>query len=349
MRTRGLPSSAQRGLTIVEFMIAIALGFIIIAAMLTIFANSSRARQEMQKATQQKESGRFASQLIADNVAMAGFLGEFDPTAMTLPAALPDPCATDQTDLIDALPLHVQGVDDATSASAPSCISDLKSGTDILVIRRAGECAVNGIAGANGAPGCESYNAARYYFQASLCNDASELALLPNANAGYASSHFALAKEASSLTRRRMECVAGQWAPVRRYHTHIYFVANNNEPGDGIPTLKRWELGVGIVSLVDGIENLQVEYGVDTNGDGAPDAWTPAPADIIAWRNVMAARVHVLARNTQPTGGYIDDRSYTLGRDADGDPKNIGPFNDAYKRHVYVTTTRMTNPSWRRQ
>ena len=62
---------------------------------------------------------------------------------------------------------------------------------------------------------------------------------------------------------------------------HIYFIANNNDPGDGVPTLKRAELGTNgtfsIVPLVEGIENLQFEYGLDTNGDGMPDAVSADP------------------------------------------------------------------------
>lgn len=333
----------QRGLTIVEFMIAIALGFIIIAAMLTIFANSSRSRQEMQKSTQQKESGRFAVQLLADNLAMAGYLGEFNPTPMATPTVLPDPCTTDLAALVDALPLHVQGVNDAVAASAVGgCIADLKANTDVLVVRRAGDCVVNGFTGLTGTPGCETYDANRFYFQSSLCNDATELAYPANSNAEYAAHHFALAQASSDLTRRRTDCGATP-ADVRRYHTHIYFVANNNEPGDGVPTLKRWELGLGIVPLVDGIEDMQIEYGIDNDNDGMPDAWASAPASVDDWRNAMTVRVHLLARNTQTSPGHSDDRTYILS------DKTVGPFGDAYKRHVYVTTARLTNPTWRRQ
>ena len=65
-------------------------------------------------------------------------------------------------------------------------------------------------------------------------------------------------------------------ANVYQYRTHIYFVANNDKAGDGIPTLKRAELGVAafsIVPLVEGVENLQIEYGLDTS---VPTAGTPA-------------------------------------------------------------------------
>jgi len=130
---------------------------------------------------------------------------------------------------------------------------------------------------------------------------------------------------------------------------HIYFIANNNHSGDGIPTLKRWELGTGFTPLVDGIENMQVVYGIDNDGNGAPDAWTPAPAAVDDWRNVTAAHINLLARNTEPSGGFTDNRSYVLGRDAAGDDVVVGPFNDAYKRHVFATAVELKNPAWRRR
>jgi type IV pilus assembly protein PilW len=101
-------------------------------------------------------------------------------------------------------------------------------------------------------------------------------------------------------------------ASLRAYVMHIYFVANNNEPGDGIPTLKRAELdasgGFSVVPLVEGIENLQFEYGLDTNGDSKPDDVSADPgtyagcaADpcyIKNWLDVMTVKIHLISRAT---------------------------------------------------
>lgn len=340
------PSRRQSGLSLIELMVAITLGLIVMAALLAIFAASSRTRQEMQKTTQQRESGRYASQLLSDNLSLAGYLAEFNPNLLTSPAAVPDPCATSIPDLLDALPLHVQGGDDASSI--PSCLSDVKTGTDILVVRRASSCVAGGA-------GCDPFVEGRPHFQASLCmpTDGSntELARIASSNAEYAAFHFSLSNVAADFVRRSTNCTAP--AAIRRYLVRIFFIANNNEPGDGIPTLKSAELGADgftIVPLVDGIENMQIEYGVDSVGsDGIPDIYTSDPGSVAGWRNVMTARVHLLSRNTQMTLGHADTRIYTLGRDSGGDDKIVGPFSDEYKRHVYSTTTQFVNPSWRRQ
>ncbi len=333
--------SRQAGLSLVELMVAVTISLLVLTALSAIFISSSRSRNEMQKSTQQQESGRYAAELLADNLKMAGYLAEFDATPLTTPATLPDPCVTSIANLLTAMPLHVQGVNDATGI--PSCLSDVKDGTDIVVVRRASTC-VAGVAG------CPAFVDGEPYFQASLCTptdgSGAELAHAISTDADYAAYHFALSTSAGDFTRRKTSCVATDFSAIQRYFVHIYFIANNNESGDGIPTLKRAELGAGafnIVPLVDGIEDMQIQYGIDTDGDGVPNSYTSAPADTTAWRNAMSASVHLLARNTTSTQGYTDSRVYTLG------DKEVSAPNDGYKRHVYSTTAQFVNPSWRRQ
>ena len=159
---------------------------------------------------------------------------------------------------------------------------------------------------------------------------------------------------------------SGTLAAVRRYQTHIYYVANNNRAGDGIPTLKRLELGSSgeaptwstVVPLAEGIENLQVEYGLDLARDGVADVSAANPSTVNGcadaacavnnWRAAVAVRIHVLARNTQASPGYVDRKSYTLGRDAGGSAHSIAAANDAYKRHVFQTQVALPNPAGRR-
>jgi len=94
--------------------------------------------------------------------------------------------------------------------------------------------------------------------------------------------------------------------------------------------------------LVEGIENIQFDFGVDNTGDGAPESYLASPlaAD---WQNVMAVRVNLLARNNETTPGYVDNKSYQLGSVA------IPAAADNYKRHVYSELVRATNPSGRRE
>lgn len=332
----------QQGLTLIELMISIALGLIVLLALTTVFANSSRSRMEMDKSNRQTENGRYAAQLLENNLRLAGYLSDFDPSVLTSPAAIPDICATSVSDLIDALPLHVQGIE-GTSAT-PSCLSDRKTGTDIIAVRRTSTCVA-------GSSGCGLFETGVPHFQASLCSSETQLSYSVVTNADYATHYFSLGTTAGDFTgKHKNNCTSV--ADIYRYHVDIFYVANNNESGDGIPTLKRAEIGTSgfsIVPLVEGVQDLQIEYGLDTNNDGVPDSYKPNPSSVAEWRNVMEARVHLLVRNTEPSVGYADNRTYTLGVDNSGNAKTDGPFGDSFKRHVFETTVRFANPSWRRQ
>jgi type IV pilus assembly protein PilW len=128
---------------------------------------------------------------------------------------------------------------------------------------------------------------------------------------------------------------------------------------DSIPTLKRLEMGnvssgtFTIVPLVEGIEQLKIDYGIDTtSGDGLPDvygdpsAYPDASCDdackVANWQNTLTARVYVLARNLDPTPRYTDSKTYQLGS------VTFGAYNDNYRRHVYSTLVRMMNPAGKR-
>ena len=340
------------GFTLVEIMVALTLGMIVVAALTGVFNNTSQSRKETERTSRQIENGHYALRLLADDLRHAGYFAEFKPDVLATPVIKPDPCATTLAELKQALPLHVQGYDNAAGAALPTCISDVRAGTDIVVVRRTSTCI-------RGTVDCDGTVAGTPYFQASLCGSATELASTNTDD------WYALDTIDASLTRTKRDCATV--ADVHRYVTRIYFVANNDLAGDGIPTLKRAELGVNgtttafkVVPLVEGVENLQIEYGIDTDNDGAPNIFTADPdsyacagsACVANWRNVMAARINLLVRSTESSVSYTDSKSYTLGRKADGTdnvfPVNGNGFGDGYKRHVYQAEVRLNNPAGRR-
>lgn len=336
-----------RGYTLVEVMVSITIGLIVLGSLVTLFAGNSRERAEVERANEQTENGRYALQLLGDDLRDAGYLASFNPGTVTgpnpqlaaVPAALPNACATDLPTLNSAIEIAVQGYDNG--ANAPACLTDVRGGTDILVVRRASTCAV-------GTAGCDPQVAGDVYLQASGC-----------ANEFTAGTYYALDTNVASLNLHQKDCVTV--APLYQFRTHIYFIANNDKAGDGVPTLKRAELGTGaftIVPLVEGIENLQLEYGLDTAvpTTGAPAVYTANPstyngcagvACVNNWQNAVAVQINVLARNQTVTQGYTDTKTYTLGLTAAGAANVVGPFNDGFKRHTYSSVARLYNPAGR--
>ena len=329
----------QYGLSLLEMMIAMTISLFLLVGLAGIFANSSRTQNELTRTARQIEDGRFAISLLADDLSLAGYYGYFySPSA---PSALVDPCETaDMTVLRNGVSLPIQGYNAPTSTPL-SCLAaaNFTPGTDVLVVRRADSKTT--------AVGSLAANEVYLQANADTTNGAN-----PVIATGTASNFPLLLKDGATL------------APIRKFHVHTYFISPcsvgdgsggactaSSDGGKPIPTLKRMELVVDAggsrvldtVPLVEGVENMQVDYGIDADGDGTQESWVTAPSTVADWANVMSVRVTLLVRNVEATPGYTDPKTYTLG--AAG---TITP-GGSYKRHVYQTAVRLVNPSGRRE
>jgi type IV pilus assembly protein PilW len=374
---RAHAAAAQRGLTLIELMVSIAITLIIVAALITLYLNVSRSNREMVKVNRQIENGRLAVHVLDNEVAHAGFwenyMPQFDDLTLTtvpadVPAVVPDPClpytAANWTDDYkrSLLNIPVQSYEDVPAGCA-AIVTHKKADTDVLVVRHAGTCFA-------GTLNCESdLPAGKLYFQSSLC-------------ATQTPSTFEL-NTAVFTGILRKDCTAP--ALKRRFISDIYYVRDYAEAeDDGIPTLVRSRLdtagGTPVypepVALIEGIEGFRVELGLDTlgktglavnytqainwvdatnkttptnRGDGSPDGAfvrcttaTPCTADQLI--NTVAVKFYLLARSIEPSPGHTDNKTYTLGSAA-----TLPAYNDQYKRHVFSTTVRLTNVAGRRE
>jgi type IV pilus assembly protein PilW len=342
----------QHGLTLVEFLVSITIGLLLIAAVATLIADQSASRAEVDRAGRLIENGRYGVRAITDDLQLAGYWGELSgvPTSAVL-TALPDPCLRDLATLQAASQLHIQGYNAPASGAVPSCILNQRPGTDILVVRHAEPDSSSLETG--GVPDLAKLTNGQLYIQTGL-NAASSafVATLNFGNTADNAANFPLVKK-DKVTL----------ATIRKVVTRIYYIANCSvEVGGGcagadggkpIPTLKMRELAAagGIadwsdpVTIAEGIENLQVDYGVDTSGDGAPegDDVDGGAIGFAAWADVMSVKVYLLARSLEKTPGFEDTKTYSMGTAAP-----VTPTETAYKRHVFVQSIRLVNPSARR-
>lgn len=328
----------QVGLSLVELMISITIGLLILAAMATLFSTQNKTRSELDKSTRMIDNGRYALEILTDNLRMAGFYGNYMPSGAS--TSTPDPCdvtiLSNSATNLEVLRHHVQGYDAALATSqitslptacgftyAAGNATSLKAGSDILVLRRASTSTV----------AAASAVAATTYLQVSNCaTDTVSYQVAPGT--------------ANFTTFRNKDCATS--ASLRPFMVHAYFVSPDNHTGDGIPTLKRSELdpasGAFVTTpLVEGIEYMQIDYGLDANADGVADSYIAAPA-AADWPNIVSVKLNIVARNTESTPSFTDTKTYALGRAG-----TFGPFNDHYKRHAYTEVVRLVNPSSRRE
>ena len=332
----------QSGLSLVELMVAMAIGLLLLLGISTLVVQQNTTRNEMEKSSRQIENGRYAMQLLHNDIQLAGFYGEYSPVsgvAMTTP----NPCLTtgnlgwNNNAAALSVPVPIFGFSGA-GGDPTGCLPNYQPNTAVLVIRRV-STVFNPVASA--------VAGTTTFLQVSQCN--AELILTP----------FVLGTGGFTLSQGNCMGPAPALANLWPYIVRIYSVSSCSECGsDTIPTLKMLEFVGGrqlLVPLVEGIENMQFEYGIDNVAglpaagcvagpwDGVPDIYTSTP-NAGQWQDVMTVRVHLLARNNDITADHTDAKSYNLGPAAPAFAPG-GPF----KRHVYSQLVRAVNHSGRRE
>ena len=140
---------------------------------------------------------------------------------------------------------------------------------------------------------------------------------------------------------------AGSQVDAWHYQPQLIYIRNYSlAAGDGIPALCRKTLTTSAATLaldsseclVEGIENLQIEFGLDNSVpiDFVPDYYEKAPTAAELERAVTA-RIYLLARSLAPMPGYSNDKSYNLGA------ITIAALDDGYYRRVLQTTVMLRN------
>jgi len=314
----------QSGFTMVELMVALVLSMTLSVAVVSVFVNNSHSFTQDDNIARMQDDARHALREIAFDLSMAGHYAELHmPDVVTPDGALgigidcgpageinwmyrTVAAGTDDT-------LSITAVDNASNAdavAAHSCIAagELQEGTDIVSIKRV-----------VGSPSTVLRNGGIY--------------LRTNGTVGLLFRAPAPAAPAIDVGLPRSD-----W----EFRPSIYFIRQfANNPGDGVPTLCRKILngaGPSMVTecLATGIENLQIEYGIDTNEDGAPDTFIPSPT-LVEMQNVVTARVFVLARTTDIDTRYDNDKTYSISNSPDFLP------DDSFHRRVFSTSVTIQN------
>lgn len=332
-------------MTLVELAVAMVVALLVLGTVATLFGGTSRNRGSLERAARLAENAHYAMELLRKDIAQAGYYDTLTTSAGGFTWQLRDPCVTAIADLgwsnppgspppvnakIEHAPVPIFGI--RAADPSPGCLPDRRPNTAVLVVRFVGPEAtpLNQIAGTGA------------FLQLSKCDTETPNKL----NLGVVSSSPA------DFTLHNIGCVAV--ADAKRYVVRAYYVANCDRCGvDTIPTLKRAELvddEIVVTPLVEGIENFQLEYGIDANGDGTPERFLEMPDAALGagfgdWQNVMAVRVYLLARSTDAEPGYVDSTKQF----------NLGPAGytaaaqDGFKRVLLTSLVRPMTPAGQRE
>ena len=314
----------QAGFSVVELMIAMLLSMALASAIISVFVNNNYSFKQDEAVGRMQDDARHALREIAFDLSMAGHYADLHvPSTVSYDGNLT--IGTDcgpsgetnwmyrATETGTGNSFSVMAIDNATNSAvtlAHSCFisGELLDGTDVVSIKR--------VAGAEA--GTLSANSAY---------------LRTNGTVGVMFSGTAPGAPPVVVAPPRAD-----W----EFRPSIYYIRQfANTPGDGIPTLCRKALRAAGPSmttecLATGIENLQIEYGIDTTENGRPNVYITNPT-LAQMQDVVAARIFLIGRTTDVDPRYTNTKTYSI--------SNAPAFtpNDSFHRRVFSTSVSIQN------
>lgn len=297
----------QRGLTLVELMVALVLSLVLMIGVVTVFQSNKSTFRTQEVLAEVQENGRVALALMTQDIRNAGYRGcdfasrEGATLEVTLNNATTYPWS--------AFDFAVDGFDAGSGGSwtpsLPSAISGASpsplSGTDVLTVRaaRSGDARVTENTLTSAEIKAEA-GANIEKFDILLISDCKTAAVFQATNVQNSAT--------SALTTITHQTGSGSPGNAtidisKKYiggevivlTTHTYYIAN---APDGQPALYRIENGGTPQEIVRGVEDLQVTYGVDTDEDRLANKYEPA-SSAIDWGAVVSVRLAVLVRSSR--------------------------------------------------
>ncbi len=351
IRRKSLPthSCKSRGFTLIELMVALLLGLLLSGAIISVFLEGKNNFVQDDEVARVQENGRYALRLLSREIGMAGFFGgEPDAVDVNGGAVTDNDCGpagenwllvgstvedpSDPTTHI-ASPLEVLDSSDASTDDYYQCLTDglVVNDTDILVVKRVSDSAVI-VDGEWQAP-VSALDADRHYLWTS--------------NRGQGTT---VLKQGSDYDSGDLASIVStaSGSDVWEYKGALFYVGTDEE----VPSLCKKELqdnGAGISSqrcLVQGIEDIQYELGVDIDGDNVPDQFISDDSypPVVGGEDtdaIVAVRIHVLIRSLNQINSLeAASKSFRL-----GGGKTVTTPVDQYFRMAMSTTVSIRNPT----
>ena len=325
--TSARPVRSDRGMTLVELMVALAIGSFLMIGALTVFMQSRATFRVNESIARIQENARYVFDVIEPDIRMAHFWGLRTRSFAIDGRAAPDEAASPLSPSGDCGVNWSVNLDQAVESSnnsygfACGAFGTAEARADTLVVRRANLTAV----------------------------------VVPTANTLY----LQTTRGDNSMLFEGPTIPASFPAGTSETHELMvngYYVSRNSSldtPGNPVPSLRRKFLrngGAGGPTIADeeilpGVEDMQIQFGVDTdpldgNDRGVVDRYVnpddpildEADAAYNADAVILTVRIWLRLRSDQLEPGLPANAGFVY---AD---QNIAPINDGF-RHIVVSRT----------
>ncbi len=299
-----MPCEKQRGFSLVELMIAMTIGFIVLAGIGYLYIESRQAFRSMDNLSRMQESARYALEIMARDIRMAGYRG----------------CASSSGDFHNTLNnsgtsaynfgLPINGYDGGAANWTPALPADtgglsglsILAGTDAIILRSATGSGTT----VSKQPGNSSAD-----LQITTPNDVTinDIVMVTNCKAstvfqitnmnvngtGQNVVHNIGIGSPGNFTKDLVENYSASGGEMIKMQSKSYFIRTG---ASGRPALWQFDnykpaAGDNPAEIAEGIENMQILYGIDADSNGIVESY--AAADAVAnWSQVAAVRISLL-------------------------------------------------------
>ena len=334
-QVEGLIFRHESGATLIELMIALAVGLVLLFGLSQIYLSSKQAYRLMDAQSVLMESGRYALDALSNELRLAGQQGCSRNAPLTV-------IATGQAQALlvpDTAPHVPPGViaapvlsgEDDISVSAMPRIKPVLAGTDTLTLISAEFC--GGVLGSrllltNPRGHLQAGSTCRFDTGTPLMVASCESVHL--FRAGASDQDLTQNVDQEGVATNRLGALYRPGSELMALRSRSFFLRLNPA---GQPALYRVDHVADTVSeLVEGVENMQLNYGVDMTGDGASDRIVNAAA-VPDWSNVVSVRVRLTLRSIEDRL-LANTREYTLDDKRQSDRRLV---------HEFATTVAIRN------
>ncbi len=306
----------NKGYSLIELLISMVIGSVMLAGVLNVYVNSNNAFQVSSSLNTLVSDGRFATHLIRQDVQLSGSFGLVQPGGIITDTGIANIANDCAVQWFANTSINLIGFND-NNPYAATCI-DAADGyvanTDVMVVRYAEPLVT---ANAN-------ISANTVYMRNTLSEGALFTNIVP-----------VLPSETVDFPGQN-----------NQLQTIAYYISDYTDTaGDGYPSLRRIRLvsGPSIEDevVVPGVQDMQIQYGLDSDNDGSVDQYVNANNPILNWATdqdrVLSVSISLLLVAENPENGLDTSNTFNY---AD---KQVVVANDSRLRRLITTVIPLKN------
>ncbi len=299
--------SNQEGLTMIELMIAMLLGLLLMGGVIQIFGAAKQTYNLQEAQSRLQENGRLAMHFLPHDIRLADFHGcRSRQRYSTSINVIANPAASGAPNFDDSLWNINRGITGSDDVLAGTKVggTDVVIGTDIINLQFGGSCGGNLVGNMTATNGTIQINfpnscslKPNWPFMITDCERADIVRASdvqpPNPTTG---TGIQTIQHAPSVNTTDLLSKAYQSnAEVFSVQSFTYFIGQNTI-GNNSSLYRRDNAAGTSEEIVEGVDDMQILYGEDTDGDNTANYYVSA-ANVAVMQNVVSVKVSLLTRS----------------------------------------------------